>query len=100
MDGIITITDGHTRTVKAPYQDGEKLSDVLKRTIRFKTPCGGIGGCGRCIVDVIRADGREKRELACGFELHEDLTVIKFPLRPIDDTIEVIITEPADTKGE
>ncbi len=100
MGGFITITDGHTRSIRAPYQDGELLSDVLLRTIRYKTPCGGRGECGRCIVDVIRANGREQRELACCFKVHEPLTVVRFPLRPIDDTIEVIITEPADTKEE
>lgn len=49
-----------------PAFEGEDLLSVLQRAgFEVSAPCGGNGTCGKCIVDVQRANGAWMRVLAC-----------------------------------
>lgn len=52
--------------------DGALLSDVLRENgIELFLPCGGMGSCGKCAVEV---DG--KIELACKYHVKKDIFVV------------------------
>ena len=50
---------------------GTVLLDGLKELGFTYGPCGGLGQCGRCVVET--ADGRLVQ--ACFYKVHEDITV-------------------------
>ena len=62
------VIDGNAYEAK----EGERLSELLLRTGNaIPLPCGGRGSCGKCRVTV---DGQT--ELACQYEIGEDISVV------------------------
>ncbi len=53
---------------------GTVLLEALKRVGFTYGPCGGLGKCGRCVVEI--TDG--KLVQACFFRVHENITVRKW----------------------
>jgi len=43
--------------------------------INFEFPCGGLGICKRCKVNVIKSNGQVQEVLACQYKVNEDVTV-------------------------
>lgn len=91
LDGYITITD-RTRYVKAPFTTGEMALSAIKRVAKLPSPCQGNGTCGMCIIEVLRADGSLKRELACKYPARE-MTVVVRLVRPANDAVPVYSCE-------
>lgn len=62
--------------VKVTTEEGKTLKDVfLAAGIPFDFPCGGLGKCGKCRVQ-IKEGGRERSVLACQFQVTEDTVVV------------------------
>ncbi|MGB9840786.1 ASKHA domain-containing protein [Thermovenabulum sp.] len=61
--------------IEVMVEDNVKLKDVIVQNgIKFEFPCGGVGKCKKCTVDIIKND-RRINTLACQVIVKEDLVV-------------------------
>lgn len=61
--------------IEVMVEDNVKLKDVIvQKGIKFEFPCGGVGKCKKCTVDIIKND-RRINTLACQVIVKEDLVV-------------------------
>jgi len=61
--------------IEVMVEDDVKLKDVIvQKGIKFEFPCGGVGKCKKCTVDIIKND-RRINTLACQVMVKEDMVV-------------------------
>lgn len=71
MLNIKVIYEGTERDLSVPFDSKRTLKDILEDAgMAVSAPCGGMGICGRCMVNV---DGKE--ELSCTYVPEKDITV-------------------------
>ena len=57
-------------------REGTTVLDAeIAADLRPDAPCGGLGICGKCRVEIIAEDGTRKSVLACETKVTRDLTV-------------------------
>ena len=63
-------------------EEGENLLSVqIRAGLHPDAPCGGQGACGKCLVD-IEIDGEQwESVLACRYEVHSDLTIMRHDIK-------------------
>ena len=71
------------------------LEAEIAADIRQDAPCGGLGVCGKCRVEILSGNGERKSVLACETRVNRDLTVF---VRNDED--HRILTEGSGTVSE
>ena len=83
-----------SENIKISVPQGITISDAINRAgIKFEQPCGGMGKCGKCRVDVIDT-GTQKTVLACKTKIYSNVEIIL----PKTDN-EIIIKRVSDIRG-
>ena len=68
------LLDVHDK-VRVPY--GTILLEALKKVGFMYGPCGGLGMCGRCVVDIVDGQGGQLVQ-ACSYSVTNNITIRKW----------------------